>query len=399
MEGDDVDITTALRSEVAGLQCKKERLKEELAEMQCQMRAREQRCHELQHESDQLREQTARQNAIITSLKKRIHDLEERERDLHATHGRSEIALQSLQRDNKYQEDRIKDLEKKIRCLEQDLTSEEQKKEAARCSFQELVRRLALALGSDCCDSSHMSAESLVHKASELVQETTRLKTRTSNVADSLVEVEHELRSCRETLDRALADKECLQRQSASQILELDRLRQDKEALEMQQRVSEREIGELRDKLACSNRSLGSASGNIAQQESQICQLRGPYFFGSKQTFRAFSQKFRSRFLQVLRNCILQFELFWLSDELKQREEKCQRLQHEHRHVLETISILLSTPARFVESAETAIKDRIREMLTDNKDKCAVSPPELLLLSLGRLTCSCLQLSASPTPE
>lgn len=117
-----------------------------------------------------MREQAVRQNAIIASLKKRIHELEERERNLYASQGRNEIAIQSLQRDSKYHEDKVKELEKKVRSLELDLSSEEQKKEAARNSFQDFVRRLAIALGSDIVESSHMSPETLVHKASELVQ-------------------------------------------------------------------------------------------------------------------------------------------------------------------------------------------------------------------------------------
>lgn len=72
-----------------------------------------------------------------------------------------------------------------------------------------------------------------------------------------------------------MTDKDCLQRQSAAQILEIDRLRQEKESIEMQHRVTERELNELKEKLALSNRSLGSASGNIAQQEAMICQIRG----------------------------------------------------------------------------------------------------------------------------
>lgn len=76
-----------------------------------------------------------------------------------------------------------------------------------------------------------------------------------------------------------MTDKECLQRQSAAQILEIDRLRQEKESLEMQYRVTERELNELKEKLALSSRSLGSATGNIAQQEAMICQLRGKILF------------------------------------------------------------------------------------------------------------------------
>lgn len=169
MEGEDVDIATSLRSEIAALQCKRDRLTEELNEMRCQFRSRDQRCVELQNEVDQLREYNARQHAVIASLKKRIHDLEEKERDFHAIQGKNDITIQTLQRDNKYQDEKIRELEKKIRAVEMDLVTEEQKKDCARTSFMDLVRRLAVALGIDCIDG-HMSAESLVHKASELVQ-------------------------------------------------------------------------------------------------------------------------------------------------------------------------------------------------------------------------------------
>lgn len=99
-----MDVTTSLRSELAALQYKRDRLTTELEDMRSQIRTRDQRCLELQVETDQLREQAARQNAIISSLKKRIHELEERERNLYAAQGRNEIALQSLQRDARYLE-------------------------------------------------------------------------------------------------------------------------------------------------------------------------------------------------------------------------------------------------------------------------------------------------------
>ncbi|KAJ8922565.1 hypothetical protein NQ315_007595 [Exocentrus adspersus] len=332
MEDTDVDTTTALKSEIAALQYKRDRLQSDLDEMRSQMRSRDQRCLDLQVEADQLREQSARQNAIISSLRKRVHELEERERNLIAAQGRHEIALQTAHRDVRYAEDKVKELESKLRNLEIDLNAEEQKKEAARAQFQDFVRRLAVALGSDILDYTHISPESLVLKASELVQETSRLRNKTSNIHDTLSTVEIDLRACKENLDRSLTDKECLQRQSAAQILEIDRLRQEKEALEMQHRVTERELAELKEKLAMSSRSLGSATGNIAQQESMICQLR---------------------------------------DEVKMKDEKIQRLQAEGKHTLESLAILLSTPSRFVESLESSIKDRIHELINDNKDKTA----------------------------
>ncbi|KAK9680112.1 hypothetical protein QE152_g39349 [Popillia japonica] len=332
MEADDVDVATSLRSDLAALQFKRERLAEDLKDMHCQLRSREQRCMELQVEADQLREQNARQNAVIISLKKRLSELEERERSLYAAQGRNEIAIQTLQRDNKYQDDRAKELDKKIRNLEMDLTTEEQKKETARNAFQDLVRRLSVALGTEPCESAHMSTEALVHKASELVQELSRLRNRNLTCNDTLATLEIELRTCRENLERTIADKECLQRQSASQLLDLDRLKQEKDAIELHQRVTERELLEVKDKLVASNRSLGSAGTNIAQQESTICQLK---------------------------------------DEIRIREEKCQKIQHDHHKYLEMVSGMLCTPGHFVETCETAIKDRIRELITENKDKCA----------------------------
>lgn len=87
--------------------------------------------------------------------------------------------------------------------------------------------------------------------------------------------MEVELKSCRENLERVAIEKECLQRQSATQLLENDRLRQEKESLEMHHRVKEREVVELREKLVISNKSVTHASNNIAQQESTICQMTG----------------------------------------------------------------------------------------------------------------------------
>lgn len=49
MEGvDDVDVTTTLRSELAALQYKRDRLTAEVEDMRSQIRTRDQRCLDLQ---------------------------------------------------------------------------------------------------------------------------------------------------------------------------------------------------------------------------------------------------------------------------------------------------------------------------------------------------------------
>lgn len=324
------EVTTALRSELAALEYKRDRLMSELQEMKNTVRSRDQRVVELQVEADQLREQAARQNSVILSLKKRIQELEDRERNLYACQGRNEITIQGLQRDVKYHEEKVREYEKKIRQLEHNITEEIQLKERARLTLQDFVRRLAHALNTEFCDSTHHSPEMVIHKAEELVQEVNRLRTKSTTVETHLGSVEVDFRTCKDSLDRISSEKDQLQRQVATQLIDLDRFRQEKECLEMQYRVAERELNDLRDKLVNANRSITNASGNISSQEVLICQLR---------------------------------------DDLKIKEEKIQRVQNELRHLLESMAILLSTPNRFVESHENAIKDRMREILAENKDQ------------------------------
>ncbi|XP_046388712.1 coiled-coil domain-containing protein 170 [Ischnura elegans] len=333
MEGEmSHDVTTNLRSELAALQYKRERLLSELQETKGKLNSRDQRVLELQAETEKLREQAARQNAIIASLKKRIHDLEEREQSLNSNVERSDVTIQNLQRDNRYQGDRIKDLEQKVRTLEIECSSEGKMKETSRRAMQDFVHRLSNALGSEILDSSVSSPESLVHRASELVQETARLRVRSGGLSESLSGVEIELRGCRESLDRALADRENIQRQAASHLMEIDRLRQEKESLELRCKVLERESNDLREQLASATRSLGNTSGDLAKREAAICQLR---------------------------------------DEVKIKEERASKAQGEVHRILEVVAAQLSTQTHFVEARESSIRERISELLLDIKEKTA----------------------------
>ncbi|XP_043580967.1 coiled-coil domain-containing protein 170 isoform X3 [Bombus pyrosoma] len=324
------DLTTTLRSELAALEYKRDRLMSELQETKNLVRFRDQRIAELQVEAEQLREQAARQNSIVLSLKKRIQELEERERNLYTSQGRNETVLRSLQRDLKYRQEKNREYEKKIRQLEQTVSEEIESRERARSSFQEFTRRLANALSVEYRETVHPSPEIVMHKVEELVQEANRVRAKNTNIEAQLTTAEVDFRSCRDALDCTVAEKEQLQRQVSSQLVDLDRLRQDKECLEMRYKVAERELDGLRDKLLNANRSISNATGNISNQEALIGQLR---------------------------------------EDLTQRDEKCQRVQTELRHLLESLATLVSGPNRFIESHENVIKDRIREILAENKDQ------------------------------
>lgn len=242
------------------------------------MLSRDQRILEQQVEIDHLREQNARQNAIISSLRKKIHDLEEIQRNLQGSYSRSEVTVQTLQRDNRYCEEKVKDLEKKLRSLELECHNEEQLKENARCQFHDLVRRLSAALDAEFCDATHThSPESLIIKAAELVQEITRLKNKCMNTTENLSCTEQDLRSCRDALERSNTDKEILQRQLSSQMLDIERLKQEKESLAVHNRVIERELHDARDKLSHCSKNLNVVTDNVTQNESIIIQLKGKY--------------------------------------------------------------------------------------------------------------------------
>lgn len=240
------------------------------------MLSRDQRILEQQVEIDHLREQNARQNAIISSFKKKTQDLEESQRNLQALQSRSDVTVHTLERDNRYYEEKLKDFEKKYRSLELECSNEEQQKENARCQFHDLVRRLSVALETDFCDTGHThSPETLIIKASELVQEITRLKNKCINTVENLSGTEQELRSCRDALERANADKESLQRQLSSQLLELERVRQEKESLSVGHRLLDRELHDAREKLSHCSKNLNLVTDNVNQNESIILQLKG----------------------------------------------------------------------------------------------------------------------------
>ena len=111
-----------------------------------------------------------------------------------------------------------------------------------------------------------------------------------------------------------MADRDSLQRQTASHLLELDRLRQEKESLEMQQRVAERDLMDLRDKVAISSRNLVSATDNIASQETSICQLRGMFSTQPERVFYVINNFFTTVFLLLLNTHCIQkgFELLYV---------------------------------------------------------------------------------------
>ncbi|KAL5244380.1 hypothetical protein ACI65C_011790 [Semiaphis heraclei] len=325
------EMISTLKSELAALQFKRDRLMSELQDTKGQLRTRDQRTVELEAETEMLKEQQVRQNSIIASLRNRIKELEDQERSLTTSLGRADMSSETLARENRHQAEKCSELERRIDLLELNCTKAENARDSARRAMSEFVSRTSMALGYESLNSDSPAAVDVVlSKASDMHQELNRLRRKNISVSENVTAIEIELRNCREQLERALTDKENLQRQAACHILEIDKLKQEKEHLEMQQRVMERDLSELRDKLMTTNRSLGIASNNIASQEATISTLR---------------------------------------NDLRGHDERCQKMQIDMQHFLESLAVCLTSADGYVQSTEGGVKDAVKRLVNELANK------------------------------
>lgn len=165
-----IDLATTLRSELAALTYKRDRLMGEVNETKGALCVKENEC-------ETLRAQSARQTAIITSLQQRLQATETREKNIHA---RSEQAAHSFNRDKRCLEDKVKEMCVKQRRLEMDLSAEESLREQAKHALNEMVRKLCLCLGIDVCDNTHLTPDCVIAKTNENVSELQRLRSKLS---------------------------------------------------------------------------------------------------------------------------------------------------------------------------------------------------------------------------
>jgi septal ring factor EnvC (AmiA/AmiB activator) len=182
-----IDLVTTLRSELAALTYKRDRLVNELTDTKGSLCAKENEC-------ETLRAQGARQSALITSLQQRLQATEVREKNLHI---RSEQTSSTLQREKRGLEEKVKEMCSKQRRLELDLSSEETLKEQAKAHFADLIRKLGCVLGMDVSDSSHITPDCVLTKTNDVVNELQRLRSKLAGTCESLTTCEAELHGLR----------------------------------------------------------------------------------------------------------------------------------------------------------------------------------------------------------
>lgn len=182
-----IDLVTTLRSELAALTYKRDRLMNELADTKGGLCAKENEC-------ETLRAQGARQSALIMSLQQRLQATETREKNLHM---RSEQTSNTLQREKRGLEEKVKEMCSKQRRLELDLASEESLRDQAKSQFADLIRKLGCVLGMDVSDSSHITPECVLTKTNDVVNELQRLRSKLASTCEGLTTCEAELHSLR----------------------------------------------------------------------------------------------------------------------------------------------------------------------------------------------------------
>ncbi|EDW90301.2 coiled-coil domain-containing protein 170 isoform X1 [Drosophila yakuba] len=181
-----LDLTTTLRSELAALSYKKERLTGELAEARTALCSKD-------ADIENLRAQAARQTALIGSLQSRLQNSESRE---HAVQARCDSTIQTVQREKRSSDERNKELICKIQHLESHVASEESQKDQVKAQLHDLLRRLSIGLGMDVCDgnqNSHATPECIISRAEEVMVELQRSKAKVSSTCDTLSSCENEL--------------------------------------------------------------------------------------------------------------------------------------------------------------------------------------------------------------
>lgn len=196
----------------------------------------------------------------------------------------------------------------KIQHLENRLSNEEGQKDQVRSQLNDFIRRLSNCFGMEACENAHLTTDCVLTRAEEVMTELQRTKTKVNSACDTLSSCENELLNL-----KSLANIE-KQRLSA----QLESSNNHEHELEGKCRQYERDLQMQRDRLS----------------ESEIN-----------------SEK--------------------MKDELRGFESRCHRLQANLDRVQnDRLQFLrcLANHLNLSEPCETLIKDKLRELINENKN-------------------------------
>uniref|UniRef100_A0A1A9WL34 Coiled-coil domain-containing protein 170 n=2 Tax=Glossina brevipalpis TaxID=37001 RepID=A0A1A9WL34_9MUSC len=179
----NIDLVTALRSELAALSYQKDRLKTELTETKATLCSKDNEC-------ENLRAQAARQSTLIASLQSRLQSAENREESVQL---RCDTTVQTIQREKRLTDERNKDLQMKIQHLETNLTNESTQKDLVQNRLNDFLKRLGLSLNMEGCESAHLTTECVLTRVEELMADLQRMKAKIAATCETLSSCESEL--------------------------------------------------------------------------------------------------------------------------------------------------------------------------------------------------------------
>lgn len=248
-----IDLVTTLRSELAALTYKRDRLMHDLTDTKAGLCAKENEC-------EGLRAQGARQSALIMSFQQRLQATETREKNLTL---RSEQTSSTLQREKRCLEEKVKEMCSKQRRLECDLSSEENLREQAKAHLNDLVRKLGCVLGMDVTDSTHITSDCVLTKSNDVVNELQRLRSKLAATCESLTTCESELHGLR---NASSTERSHLNAQ-------IESLKTITTGLEARCKCAERDLQLTRDRLTESEMGADKLRGELDEAVGVLSEI------------------------------------------------------------------------------------------------------------------------------
>ncbi|KAH9514836.1 hypothetical protein Btru_023757 [Bulinus truncatus] len=322
-----VDLT---RSELATLQVKFERAQVQISDLQREMESKDIKIKELQHLLDTSRETENRLGNMVASLREKLAEYESRAGSYETVANRGEFTISALQRENRELSDKIVELEQRLRKKLEDHEMAESKLIGEGRRLNEFLSQISsLLYTEDLTDPSNCSADIVVRKMNDIIQENAMLKGKIMTMNEHLNETHLETKASRETIMRLVSEVGREQKVASRYTSDIESLRLERDNALAARRDLEREIDLLKERLEASHRALEATKNELQLKENRFSSL---------------DRDLREKAHNV-RSASTQFDLF--------REQ---------------LSNLLSSADLSVVPTEENIKETVRRLVTEHKE-------------------------------
>ncbi|XP_071515925.1 coiled-coil domain-containing protein 170-like isoform X2 [Panulirus ornatus] len=318
----------ALRSDLAGMTVKVERLEQQLRDALASVASRDARVTELTRQLDAHRQEHARQAATIVTLRQKLQEEEAACVSLKASQRRGEFTVGALTRETRQAADRISELECRLKTHLEEREAAEQRSETAQRRLLELVRMVTSSLSLGDLDPQDIQ-EKLSTRLADLVQECARLRSEVLRMTEELEQREGEAEATRQTVGRLVNELDDEKHTVEEQKSAMEEYRREGDDLRTRLRATEEEVKSVKERLHNTNKSYNTTLEELHTAEKQLQQAK---------------------------------DAAVVSDHRRQQSEV------EGRGFLTTVAALLSTPEHRLSPEPQAITDRIQSLVATNRE-------------------------------